>query len=111
MAPLTILVASYTDSIYTLSFDPTPPTASPVLKLLARTPVGHRPSWIASHPSDKSLIFTALEQTDGEIVAVKYASGGPVQGEVVARAKSGGSDPCTLLVAEDELIIGNVSSH
>jgi len=28
----------------------------------------------------------------------------------VARAKSGGRDPCTLLVTEDELIIGNYSS-
>jgi hypothetical protein len=112
MAPLTILVASYTDAIYTLSFDPSPPTASPTLKLVARTTVGQNPSWIASHPSDASLVFTALEQLDGEIVAVKYGNGGPVEaGEVVARAKSGGKDPCTLLVTEDELIIGNVSPH
>ncbi|KAG2121770.1 Lactonase, 7-bladed beta-propeller-domain-containing protein [Suillus clintonianus] len=111
MAPLTILVASYTDSIYTLSFDPTPPTGSPTLDLLARTPVGYRPSWIASHPSDKSLIYTGLEQTDGEVVAIKYGSGGTVEGgDVVARAKSGGADPCTLLVTEDELIIGNYNS-
>jgi hypothetical protein len=112
MAPLTILVASYTDSIYTLSFDPTPLTGSPTLKLLARTPVGHHPSWIGSHPSNKSLIYTGLEQADGEVVAIKYGMGGTVEGgEVVARAKSGGADPCTLLVTEDELIIGNVSPH
>jgi hypothetical protein len=38
--------------------------------------------------------------------------GGTIEGgEVVARAKSGGADPCTLLVTEDELIIGNVSPH
>lgn len=111
MAPLTILVASYTDSIYTLSFDPAPSTGSPTLNLLTRTPVGHHPSWIMSHPSDKSLVFTALEQADGEIVAIKYGSGGIVEGgEVVARANSGGADPCTLLVTEDELIIGNYSS-
>jgi hypothetical protein len=114
MAPLTILVASYTDSIYTLSFDPAPPTGYPALKLIARTIVGHHPSWLASHPSDTSLIFTALEQPDGEIVAIKYGSSEAVTvegGEVVARAKSGGRDPCTLLVTEDELIIGNVSPH
>jgi hypothetical protein len=110
MAPLTILVASYTDSIYTLSFDPSSPIGSPALKLLARTPVGHHPSWIASHPSNPSLVFTALEQPDGEIVAIKYGSGEEVEGgEVVARSKSGGKDPCTLLVTENELIIGNVS--
>jgi len=111
MAPLTILVASYSDSIYTLSFDPSSPIGSPALKLLARTPVGHHPSWIASHPSDTSLIFTALEQTNGEIVAIKYGSGEEIEGgEVVARSKSGGKDPCTLLVTENELIIGNYSS-
>ncbi|KAG1734509.1 Lactonase, 7-bladed beta-propeller-domain-containing protein [Suillus lakei] len=111
MAPLTILVASYTDSIYTLSFDPTPSAGSPTLNLLARTPVGYHPSWIASHPSNKSLIYTGLEQADGEVVAIKYGKGGTIEGgDVVARAKSGGADPCTLLVTEDELIIGNYSS-
>ncbi|KAG2355917.1 hypothetical protein BDR07DRAFT_1301843 [Suillus spraguei] len=111
MAPLTILVASYTDSVYTLSFDPTPPTGSPTLNLVARTLVGHHPSWIASHPSNKSLIYTGLEQADGEVVAIKYGRGGTIAGgDVVARAKSGGADPCTLLVAEDELIVGNYSS-
>ncbi|KAG2354026.1 putative isomerase YbhE [Suillus spraguei] len=111
MAPLTILVASYTDSIYTLSFDPTPLTGSPTLKLVARTPVGYHPSWIASHPSDKSLIYTGLEQADGEVVAIKYGRDGTIEGgDVVARAKSGGADPCTLLVTDDELIIGNYSS-
>ncbi|KAG1751926.1 Lactonase, 7-bladed beta-propeller-domain-containing protein [Suillus occidentalis] len=111
MAPLTILVASHTDSIYTLSFDPTSSTGSPTLELLARTPVGYHPSWIISHPSNKSIIYTGLKQADGEVVAIKYGMGGTVKGgEVVARAKSGGAGPCTLLVTEDELIIGNYTS-
>ncbi|KAG2158574.1 Lactonase, 7-bladed beta-propeller-domain-containing protein [Suillus bovinus] len=111
MSPLTILVASYTDSIYTLSFDPAPSTGSPTLNLLAQTIVGHHPSWIASHPSNKSIIYAGVEQADGEIAVIKYGKGGTVEeGEVVARASSGGADPCTLLVTEDELIIGNYSS-
>lgn len=110
MPPLRILAGSYTDAIYTLQFDP-PPDAdtSPALKLLGVTHVGDRPSWIASHPSDRSLIFAVLEQVNGEIVVIKYGQG-PV-GEVMARAQSGGKDPCTLVVLEDELIIGNVSSQ
>lgn len=109
MPPLRILAGSYTDAIYTLQFDP-PPDAdtSPALKLLGVTHVGDRPSWIASHPSDRSLIFAVLEQVNGEIVVIKYGQG-PV-GEVMARAQSGGKDPCTLVVLEDELIIGNYSS-
>ncbi|KAG1888880.1 Lactonase, 7-bladed beta-propeller-domain-containing protein, partial [Suillus fuscotomentosus] len=105
-----LLVTSCTDSIYTLSFDPVPSTGSPTLNLLARTIVGHHLSWIVSHPFDKSLICTGLKQADGEVAMIKYGRGGTVkEGEVVARAKSGGADPCTLLVAEDEHIIGNVS--
>ncbi|KAG1888886.1 Lactonase, 7-bladed beta-propeller-domain-containing protein [Suillus fuscotomentosus] len=104
------LCRSYTDSIHTLSFDPVPSTGSPTLNLLARTIVGHHPSWITSHPSNKFLIYTGLEQADGEVAAIKYGWSGTVEeGEVVARAKSGGADPCSLLVAEDELIIRNVS--
>ncbi|KAH7883459.1 Lactonase, 7-bladed beta-propeller-domain-containing protein [Phlebopus sp. FC_14] len=106
MTPRKIFVGSYTHSIYTLEFDPD--QSPPSLKLLAETTVGYHPSWIAFHPSDTSLIFTGLEQTDGEIALVKYAADG--QGKVVARAKSGGGDPCTLLVDEDEVIIGNYSS-
>ncbi|KAG2053301.1 hypothetical protein BDR06DRAFT_1008702 [Suillus hirtellus] len=49
MALLAIFVASYTDSIYTLSFDPVPLTGSPTLNLLAQTIIGHHPSWITSH--------------------------------------------------------------
>ncbi|KAG1901037.1 Lactonase, 7-bladed beta-propeller-domain-containing protein, partial [Suillus fuscotomentosus] len=74
------------------------------------TIVGHHLSWITSHPSDKFLIYTGLEQADGEVAAIKYGWSGTVEeGEVVARAKSGGADPCSLLVAEDEFIIRNVS--
>lgn len=105
MPPLRILAGSYTDAIYTLQFDP---DSSPALELLGVTRVGDRPSWVASHPSDRSLIFVVLEQVNGEIAVIKYGQG--PEGEVMARAQSGGKDPCTLLVLEDELIIGNVSS-
>ncbi|KAH7911312.1 Lactonase, 7-bladed beta-propeller-domain-containing protein [Hygrophoropsis aurantiaca] len=105
MAPLTILVGSYTNVIYTLSFDPT--AAS--LKLIASTEVGHHPSWISTHPSDPSLIFAGLEQPEGKIVAVKYQDK-LAAGTKVAEVDSGGKDPCTLLVLEDEVLIGNYSS-
>ncbi|KAG1844264.1 hypothetical protein C8R48DRAFT_780320 [Suillus tomentosus] len=69
-----------------LSFDPVPSTGSPTLNLLARTIVGHHPSWIASHPFDKSLICTGLEQADGKVAAIKYGRGGTVEeGEVVVQ--------------------------
>ncbi|KAH7927433.1 3-carboxy-cis,cis-mucoante lactonizing enzyme [Leucogyrophana mollusca] len=109
MAPLTILVGSYTNAIYTLSFDPISPTGSPSLTLVTTTNVGHHPSWIAAHPSDSSLIFTGLEQPEGKLVAVKYQDK-LATGVKVAEVDSGGRDPCTLLVTEDEVLIGNYSS-
>ncbi|KAH0829018.1 Lactonase, 7-bladed beta-propeller-domain-containing protein [Lanmaoa asiatica] len=56
------------DSIYTLEFDPAPLAGTPTLKLTSQVKVGHHPSWIEAHPSDRSLIFTGLEQADGQIV-------------------------------------------
>lgn len=104
-----IYVGSYTDAIYTLEFHPSPPGSdSPTLALLGKTHVGQNPSWIAQHPSDNSLVFTGLEQENGEIAVIKY--GEEAEGAVVARARSGGSDPCSLLATEDELLIGNYSS-
>lgn len=104
-----IYVGSYTDAVYTLEFHPSPADSdSPTLSLLGKTQVGSGPSWIARHPSDKSLVFAVLEQENGEIAVIKY--GDEAEGVVVARARSGGSDPCSLLATEDELLIANYSS-
>ena len=111
MATYKILVGSYTDSIYTLEFDPAPPGGgTPTLKLVSQVNVGHHPSWIEAHPSDRSLIFTGLEQADGQIVVVKYDKDGKGHKIDEATCASGGADPCTLLVTEDELIVGNVGA-
>jgi len=109
MTTYKLLVGSYTDSIYTLEFDPTPSPGSPTLELLSQVEVGHHPSWIEAHPLDRSLIFTGLEQADGQIVVVKYDKDGKGRKMDEATCASGGADPCTLLVTEHELIVGNVS--
>ncbi|KAF7294515.1 putative isomerase YbhE [Mycena kentingensis (nom. inval.)] len=100
-----ILVASYTNSIYTLHFNPD--TLS--LTQIAAVDVGHQPSWIATHPSDTTLVFAALEQSDGQVVAVKYASD-YTTASVLATAPTNGQDPCCLLATRDELLIANYSS-
>lgn len=110
MATYKILVGSCTDSIYTLEFDPAPSDGTPpTLRLLSQVNVGHHPSWIEAHPSDRSLIFTGLEQTDGQIVVVKYDKDGKGQKIDEATCASGGAEPCTLLATEHELVVGNVS--
>ncbi|OSX61607.1 hypothetical protein POSPLADRAFT_1040124, partial [Postia placenta MAD-698-R-SB12] len=99
-----ILVGSYANEIYTVSFDPD--TSS--ISLVSSITVGYHPSWITPHPTDKSLVFAGLEQAEGKIVVVRYDEGG--KGSLVGEVSSGGADPCTLLAAGTELLIGNYSS-
>jgi 6-phosphogluconolactonase (cycloisomerase 2 family) len=99
-----ILVASYTDEVYTLQFDP----QSSSLRLISTVKVGQNPSWITPHPDDRSLIFTALEQPQGKIVLLKYSTDGI--GQVIAEVSSGGSSPCAMHATTDELFIANVRS-
>ncbi|KAI0076413.1 putative isomerase YbhE [Panus rudis PR-1116 ss-1] len=99
-----IYVGSYSNEIYTLSFDPDVPS----LSLISTITVGHHPSWITPDPKDPSVIFAGIEQTDGKIVTVKYDDKG--KGVVLGEVPSGGGDPCTLLAHKDQLIVGNYSS-
>ncbi|KAJ8462555.1 hypothetical protein ONZ51_g10827 [Trametes cubensis] len=104
MAIYRILVASYTNEIYTLAFEPD--TAS--LTLTSKVTVGHHPSWITLHPKDKSIIFAGVEQTEGKIAVLKYDKEG--RGTVIGEISSGGADPCSLLALDDQLLVGNYSS-
>ncbi|KAJ6518720.1 Lactonase, 7-bladed beta-propeller-domain-containing protein [Mycena sanguinolenta] len=99
-----ILVASYTHSIQSLAFD----SLESTLTTTSAVEVGFHPSWITFHPSDQSLVFAGLEQTEGKIVAVKYDDSG--KGAVVAEASSGGADPCSLVATEHHLFVANYSS-
>ncbi|KAI0629551.1 putative isomerase YbhE [Trametes polyzona] len=99
-----ILVASYTDEIYTLAFDP----EAPSLKLVSTITVGHHPSWLTPHPEDKSIVYTGLEQSDGRIVALRLDGEG--RATVIGEVPSGGGDPCALLALESEVLVGNYSS-
>lgn len=102
-----ILAGSYANEIYTLEFDPS--TGS--LSLSSSLTVGFHPSWITAHPSHPgsgTVIFTGLEQTAGEVIAVSFDKDG--NGKIETRGiSSQGEDPCSLLATKDELIVGNVS--
>lgn len=102
--PHYLLVASYTNEISTLSFDP----ASGSLTVSSAISVGHHPSWITFYPGDHSLVFTGLEQTEGKVIALKFDKDGT--GTVVAEALSAGADPCALLATKDDLLVANVRS-
>lgn len=97
-----ILVASYTNEIYTLAFDPSVPS----LTLTSALTVGHHPSWITPHSTDKKIVFTALEQSEGKIIVLKLDDEG--RAAVVGEGPSGGADPCSLLALDGQLLLGNV---
>ncbi|EJF60684.1 putative isomerase YbhE [Dichomitus squalens LYAD-421 SS1] len=99
-----ILVASYTSEIYTLAFD----QQAPSLTLTSTITVGHHPSWITAHPADKSIAYTALEQSEGRIIALKLDGEG--RATAIGEGPSGGADPCSLVALDEELLLGNYSS-
>ena len=97
-----ILVGSYTNEVSTLAFDPEART----LTVTSSISVGHHPSWITPHPTDKSIVFTALEQFEGKIVVLKLDEEG--RATIVGEGPSGGRDPCALVAVDDQLLLGNV---
>ncbi|KAJ7281626.1 putative isomerase YbhE [Mycena rebaudengoi] len=101
-----ILVASYSTEVYSLIFDSSKSVST--LTADGSVSVGHHPSWIECHPSDPSLVFAALETTEGKIVAIKYDDCG--KASVVGEAASGGADPCSLTATKHELFVANYSS-
>ncbi|KAF9479102.1 3-carboxy-cis,cis-mucoante lactonizing enzyme [Pholiota conissans] len=99
-----ILVASYSNDITTLVFDP----SSATLEVSSIITVGHHPSWLTSHPSHPSLVWTGLEQSDGKILTLRYDANG--KGTLVSEVSSAGRDPCHLFALKDELLVANYSS-
>ena len=99
---LHIYVGSYTNEIFTIAFDP----EAPSLTLVSTLTVGFHPSWLTPHSSDPSVIFAGIEQTDGQIVAVKYDETG--RGNLLGRTSSGGGCPCSLVTTDTEMLVGNV---
>jgi hypothetical protein len=105
-----ILVGGYTDGgLRVLTFDP---SDDHKLRVAPYTiAAGSSPSWIASQPSDPSLVFAVNEVTDGRVMVIKLSRAqttGEVTGELVANVSSGGKEPSHLLVTNDSVIVTNV---
>ncbi|KAK0212099.1 Lactonase, 7-bladed beta-propeller-domain-containing protein [Desarmillaria ectypa] len=99
-----ILVASYSNDIFSLSFDPSTRSLTHASSIEA----GFHPSWITHYPGDSSVVFASLEQENGKIIVLKYDDEG--NGTIVAEASSGGDHPCALLATKGQLLIANYSS-
>jgi hypothetical protein len=108
-----ILIGGYTDGgLRVLTFDP---SNDHKLRVAPHTiAAGSNPSWIASHPSDPSLVFAVNEVEDGRVIVIKLSrvqTTGEVTGELVANVSSGGIDPAHLLVTKDFVIVANVCTR
>jgi 6-phosphogluconolactonase (cycloisomerase 2 family) len=100
-----ILVAAYSTQIVTLSFDPT--SSPPKLAIHSSTKSDKNPSWIAPHPTDKSLVFAGIELEDAKIQVYRIVGDGKL--EFVEEISTGGAGVAHLAVSEHEIIAGNVS--
>ena len=97
-----ILVGSYTDRITSLQFD----SDAKSLCVHSDFRAGQNPSWLAQHPTDKSLIFAANEVTDGKIQLLKLAEDASLS--FLEECSSLGADPASLNVSEDAVVVANV---
>ncbi|KAG8880318.1 hypothetical protein FRB97_000931 [Tulasnella sp. 331] len=104
--PYTILVGAYSKVITTLSFDPS--TSPATLKVVGTTPAGSNPSWVATHPTDKSLVFASNEGAEGKVLLFKAKPDGTL--DLIQEASSGGAGTCHLHIGESEVVTCNYSS-
>ncbi|THH29036.1 hypothetical protein EUX98_g5153 [Antrodiella citrinella] len=100
-----IYVGTYTSDVYTLSFNPD--TQS--LTLVSSLTVGHHPSWLTPDPTNPTVIYTALEQANGTVVAIKYDADG--KGTIVGTQSTLGADPCNFVASGNTLFVGNYSGE
>jgi 6-phosphogluconolactonase (cycloisomerase 2 family) len=98
-----ILVASYTPNITTLEFDDVAHTLKPI----ALSAAGTNPSWIAAHPTERTLVLATNEVTDGKVHLFRLQQDGKLK--LLETVGSAGEDPAHLAVLEGEVVVGNVS--
>ncbi|KAI0079777.1 putative isomerase YbhE [Panus rudis PR-1116 ss-1] len=87
MVNFLILAGGYTNFITSYLFNST----SSTLTLLNQSPSGTNPSWIASHPTNKSILYAVNENTPGQLQSFLVDTSGVITN--VANASSGGDGP------------------
>jgi hypothetical protein len=88
MHNLTILAGGYTSSISTYNFNPSDST----LVLLSQSPTGPNPSWITSHPTNKSILYAVNEVESGALQSFTVNLDGSLAGPI-DQVSTGGNGP------------------
>ncbi|KAL7413148.1 Lactonase, 7-bladed beta-propeller-domain-containing protein [Mrakia frigida] len=99
---ITILLGSYTSSIFTLDF--TPPTTveagdGKLVRGFSLT-AGLNPSWVFLHPTLENIVYAAQENTNGSVIVGRLSEGGKKL-EVLGETSTGGSFPAHAVVSKD----------
>ncbi|CAE6439805.1 unnamed protein product [Rhizoctonia solani] len=99
-----LLVGGYASTIATLLFSP----ANSSLSTIANSAAGYSPSWIATHPTNKSLVYATQELLPtGTILSFVVQQSGQLT--QIDSAASGGQSPAHLVVPSNgnEVIVMN----
>ncbi|KEP48264.1 lactonase, 7-bladed beta-propeller [Rhizoctonia solani 123E] len=90
-----LLVGGYATTIATLLFNP----ASSSLSNIATTSAGFNPSWIATHPTNKSVVYATQETTPGSIISFVVQQSGQLT--KVASVATGGGGPAHAIITSN----------
>ncbi|EUC66213.1 lactonase, 7-bladed beta-propeller, partial [Rhizoctonia solani AG-3 Rhs1AP] len=90
-----LLVGGYATTIATLLFNP----ASSSLSNIATTSAGFNPSWIATHPTNKSVVYATQEVTPGSIFSFVVQQSGQLT--KVASVATGGGGPAHAIITSN----------
>ncbi|CAE6474985.1 unnamed protein product [Rhizoctonia solani] len=98
-----LLIGGYATTIATLLFNP----ASSSLSTIATTSAGINPTWIATHPTNKSVVYATQEMTPGSILSFVVQQSGQLTR--VGSVPTGGASPAHAIVTSNgqELIAMN----
>ncbi|QRW02330.1 lactonase, 7-bladed beta-propeller [Ceratobasidium sp. AG-Ba] len=98
-----ILVGAYSSTIITLQFD----SSSTNLPTIATSYAGQNPSWITSHPTNKSVIFATQENYASAVWSFAVNSQGQLT--QLGSVSTGGDGPAFMLVSSNgnEIVAAN----
>ncbi|PIL27506.1 hypothetical protein GSI_10657 [Ganoderma sinense ZZ0214-1] len=88
MVKFTILAGGYSSAIATYLFNSNANT----LSLVHQSPTGANPSWIALHPTNKSILYATNENTQGALQSFVIKNDGTLT-NALATISSGGNGP------------------
>jgi 6-phosphogluconolactonase (cycloisomerase 2 family) len=91
MVNFTILAGGYTSFVVSYLFN----SDASSLTLLSQSPTGPNPSWIASHPKNRSILYAVNEVSSGAVQSFTVNLDGSLTGPI-DQVSSGGENPAYL---------------